>query len=69
MRGGRLRWWGLFVGSESLEDGDSMVKMVQQLVLVVVWGVSQVLILNVVLLDLVRFQGRPSTCSLHVAFL
>ena len=53
--------WGLFVGSESLEDGDSMVQVVQQLVLVVVRRVRQVLILDVVLLGWVRFLGRPST--------
>ena len=69
MRGGRLRRWGLFVGSESLQDGDSMVQVVQQLVLVVVWRVRQVLILDVVLLGWVRFFGRYITCSLHGAFL
>jgi hypothetical protein len=69
MRGGRLWLCGLFVGSESLEDGDSMVQVVQQLILVVVWRVRQVLILDVVLLGWVRFLGRPSTCSLHIAFL
>ena len=50
MRGGRLQLWGLFVGSESLEDGDSMVQVVKQLILIVVWRVRQVLILDVVLL-------------------